>query len=150
MPWAILLGTAASALHVGLWEPANKLISLLGNAASPVALFTIGAILARGSGSENSAASQDYWLLALLKLLLHPALVWSTGTVAIRFGLPLSPFALTVITLVAALPSASNVTLLTERLHADTARVARVILISTSLAFVTFSSAVVILPRPPM
>ena len=50
-----------------------------------------------------------------------------------------------VIVLVAALPSASNVSLLAERFGADNGRVARIILVSTAAAFVTFSVAVALL-----
>ena len=45
-----------------------------------------------------------------------------------------------VLTLAAALPSASNVSLLAERYGADNGRVARIILSSTALAFITFSA----------
>jgi malonate transporter and related proteins len=44
-----------------------------------------------------------------------------------------------VLTLAAALPSASSVSLLAERYGADNGRVARIILSSTALAFITFS-----------
>jgi predicted permease len=54
----------------------------------------------------------------------------------------LSRFALTVIVLAAALPSASNVSLLAERFGADNGRIARIILLSTAAAFLTFSLAV--------
>jgi predicted permease len=47
--------------------------------------------------------------------------------------------------LVAALPSASNVALLVERFGAHGGRVARVILVSTALAFLSFSAAVALL-----
>ena len=47
--------------------------------------------------------------------------------------------------LVAALPSASNVALLTERFGAHNGRIARIILVSTVLAFLTFSGAVALL-----
>jgi predicted permease len=158
MPWAILLGTAFSALNVELLGPVAKTVELLGNAASPAALFTIGSVLARTSITAGSATGdaldtgphkarpwQDYWLIALLKLFLHPLLVLLVGSSAIQLGLPLDHFALTVIVLVAALPSASNVALLAERFEADTARIARIILVSTALAFFTFSSAVALL-----
>jgi predicted permease len=46
-----------------------------------------------------------------------------------------------VLTLTAALPSASNVSVLAERYGADNGRIARIILASTALAFVTFSAA---------
>ncbi|MOA69532.1 hypothetical protein D3C78_1977830 [compost metagenome] len=47
--------------------------------------------------------------------------------------------------LLAALPSASNVSLLTERFGAHGGRVARIILVSTALAFLTFSGAVALM-----
>ena len=43
-------------------------------------------------------------------------------------GAPISPFALMVLTLTAALPSASNVSLLAERYGADNGRIARIIM----------------------
>ena len=148
MPWAILLGTAFSAMNLELLGPVAKTVELLGLSASPVALFTIGAVLARGSGhsvGRGFATTNDFWLIALLKLFLHPLLVLLVGTGAIQLGVPLDPFALTVIVLIAALPSASNVAMLAERFEADTARIARVILVSTALAFFTFSGAVTLL-----
>jgi predicted permease len=81
----------------------------------------------------------------LVKLVLHPVLVGLVGLAVIALGMPLDPFSLTVITLVAALPSASNVSVLAERFGADTGRVARIILLSTAAAFLTFSGAVALL-----
>jgi predicted permease len=49
--------------------------------------------------------------------------------------------------LVAALPSASNVSMLAERFGADNGRIARIILVSTAVAFLSFSAAVASLPR---
>ena len=54
-------------------------------------------------------------------------------------GAPLSGFQLTMITLTAALPSASNVAMLAERYGADNGRIARIIMSSTVLAFASFS-----------
>ena len=147
MPWSIALGAVASASGLVLPEPVNKTIGLLADAASPVALFTIGAVLAR---SQIVAAQldapppvlRDYLPVALVKLVVHPVLVLMVGLAAIRWGVPLSPFALKVMVLVAALPSASNVALLSERFGADTGRIARIILVSTAAAFFTFSGAV--------
>ena len=47
MPWAILLGGVASFIQLELPGPLNQTVGLLADAASPVALFTIGAVLAR-------------------------------------------------------------------------------------------------------
>ncbi|MFM2262735.1 MAG: hypothetical protein RI959_1411 [Pseudomonadota bacterium] len=146
MPWAITAGAVASAAQFVLPAPLEKTLWLLADAASPVALFTIGAVLARSQMQSNRAMPwSDYLPLALMKLLLHPVLVWLVGVSARRLGLPLDPFALTVMVLVAALPSASNVSLLAERFGADNGRIARIILVSTSLAFFTFSAAVALL-----
>ena len=54
-------------------------------------------------------------------------------------GAPLSQLRLSVLVLAAALPSASSVSLLAERFGADNGRVARIIVTSTVLAFVTFT-----------
>ena len=146
MPWAILLGALASYVQFRLPGPVEKTAWLLADAASPVALFTIGAVLARSQiQSSHPMPVSDYLPVALMKLLLHPLLVLAVGTAACQLGLPLDPFALTVLVLVAALPSASNVSLLAERLGADNGRIARIILVTTVAAFVTFSGAVTLL-----
>ena len=146
MPWAILGGAVASAFQVNLPQPIMQTIGLLADAASPVALFTIGAVLARSQANATAAMPLgDYLPVVLIKLVLHPILLLLLGLVAIRLGLPLDRFALTVVVLVAALPSASNVALLAERFGADTGRIARIILLSTVLAFFTFSGAVALL-----
>ncbi len=150
MPWAILLGAVASALSLALPAPVNKTVGLLADSASPVALFTIGAVLARSQmlsaqGHGATVPMRDYVPVAMLKLFLHPLLVFMVGTGAIWLGMPLDPFAFTVLVLVAALPSASNVSLLAERFGADNGRIARIILVSTAAAFVTFSVAVSLL-----
>ncbi len=150
MPWAILLGTLFSALDLRLPTALAQTVSLLADAASPVALFTIGAVLARSrllsaSGAPRALRYGDYLPVVAFKLLLHPLLVFLVGALAIRLGVPLTYSALTVIVLVAALPSASNVTILSERFGADTARVGNIVLISTALAFLSFSLVVKLL-----
>ena len=87
----------------------------------------------------------DFVPPALIKLVVHPLLVWGVGRLAQAAGLALDPFTLTVMVLVAALPSASNVSLLAERFGADNGRIARIILLTTATAFLTFSAAVALL-----
>jgi len=143
MPWAITLGGLASAWAFRLPGPVEKTVWLLADAASPVALFTIGAVLARAQMTANHPMPlADYLPVALIKLVLHPVLVLLTGLAAQRLGLGLSTTALTVMVLTAALPSASNVSLLAERFGADNGRIARIILVTTAAAFLTFSAAV--------
>ena len=149
MPWAILLGAAASWVHLQLPKPVLQTLNLLADAASPVALFTIGAVLARSrmlaAPDAPAPPLRDYVPVAIVKLVLHPLLVLLVGAGAIQLGVPLDRFALTVIVLVAALPSASNVTLLAEKFGADNGRIARIILVSTAAAFLSFSAAVSLL-----
>jgi malonate transporter and related proteins len=146
MPWAIALGALTSVSGLALPAPVEKTIALLGDAASPVALFTIGAVLARSQMSTADATPlREYVPVALKKLALHPLLMWCIGHAALRLGLPLDPAALDVIILVACLPSASNVAMLAERFGANTGRIARIILVSTALSFLTFSGAVAVL-----
>jgi predicted permease len=135
---------------------------MLADAASPVALFTIGAVLARSAlvarehgaseavaqamGTGLKAAPKAPWAdvlpVVVVKLLVHPLMVWGLGLGAMALGLPLSHAALVAIVLVAALPSASNVSMLAERFGADNGRIARIILWTTVVAFFSFPLAV--------
>lgn len=142
IPWSVLLGGLASAFAVELPGPLAQAVKLLSDAASPAALFTIGAVLARAQmqGGPPSAPA-EYLPAALIKLLVHPLLMFAIGHLAIALGVPLDRGALTVLVLVACLPSASNVAMLAERFGADAGRVARIILASTGLSFLSISAA---------
>ena len=91
MPWSILLGAVVSALQLELPKPLTATVGLLADAASPVALFTIGAVLARSQMLAKEDKShhvhwQEYVPVALIKLFLHPLLVLLVGVSAISFG----------------------------------------------------------------
>jgi len=154
LPWAIVLGAAAGVTQLQLPAPVQAIVKMLADAASPVALFTIGAVLWRSRDPAHRSADADDGSplpvaaplrqvapVAAIKLLLHPLLVLLLGAGAREAGVPLGSFELMALTLTAALPSASNVSLLAERYGADNGRVARIIMVSTALAFVTFSAA---------
>ena len=150
LPWAILGGAVFSWQQWAWWGPLAKTISLLGDSASPVALFTIGAVLARSQMQAHARPQgplrwRDVLPMAFTKLLLHPLLVGSMALAAVWLGVPIDDFAVKVMVLVAALPSASNVAMLAERFGADNGRVAMIILLSTTVAFLTFSGAVALL-----
>ncbi len=140
LPWAIALGAATSAVGIKLAGPPEVVVRMLADAASPVALFTIGAVLWRaGQHAHTRTPPALYLPLAAIKLFVHPLLVFVLCAAARQVGAPLSAFEVTVLTLAAALPSASNVSLLAERYGADNGRIARIILSSTALAFVSFT-----------
>lgn len=150
MPWSIVLGALWGMTGRSLCDPLDQVVTLLATAATPVALFTIGAVLARkdpeaavGSSRPRALSADVLWLTGL-KLLLHPALVWTLGSLAILVGLPLRQTDLLVLMLVAALPSAANAAMLAERFKADSARIAAVVLTSTVIGFGTFSFAAIV------
>jgi malonate transporter and related proteins len=139
LPWSIAAGAVFSVNGWALAGPLNAVVNMLADAASPVALFTIGAVLWRASQHKARITPvADYVPVALIKLLLHPLIVLLAATAARVLGAPVSLFQITVIVLVAALPSASNVSLLAERYGADNGRIARIIMSSTVLAFASF------------
>jgi predicted permease len=130
--------------------PFAKTVGLLADAASPVALFTIGAVLARSQirvkeSGHPPILMRDVVPVAFIKLVLHPVLVLLVLITVNQLGYAIDRFTLMVVVLVAALPSASNVALLSERFGADTGRIAQIILLTTAAAFFTFSGAVAIL-----
>ena len=143
--WAMALGMAVSWLGWHLPRPFDETVRLLGLSATPTALFTLGAILARSqmqsAGHEGHAVRIDVapsiWAPALLKLLVHPLLVAGIGWGLQRGGVLLTPSGLLTVTMAAALPSASNVSMLAEREGANTTLVARVILWTTAAALLT-------------
>ncbi len=166
LPWSILLGALASATRFALPGPLDRTIGMLADTASPAALFTIGAVLARsamlarehrasaavgalfGRATAASAPSAgepmplaDVLPPVIVKLLVHPLLVYGVSRTAMAAGLPLGQPALVALVLVAALPSASNVSMLAERFGADNGRIARIILWTTVVAFFSFPLA---------
>ncbi|MEP6873934.1 MAG: AEC family transporter [Burkholderiales bacterium] len=139
-PSAIALGALSPAMSVRLPAAVDQFVRMLADSASPVALFTIGAVRWRaGRHARTRTPLRDYLPVALIKLVVQPLLVGGVGLAARAAGLPVSSFGLMVLVLAAALPSASNVSLLAERFGADNGRVARIIMASTTLAFVSFT-----------
>ena len=145
LPWSIGLGCLTTATGLQLWEPARNTIGMLADGASPVALFTIGAVLARPQQAAGTGTGGDLPLVVFYKLAVHPALVLGVGKLAQAIGMPLDGFSLTVLVLIAALPSASSIPMLAERFGADAGRIARIVLVATAVSFISFSAAVALL-----
>jgi hypothetical protein len=139
LPWSIAVGAVFSVAGWSLPGPVNTVVDMLADAATPVALFTIGAVLHRAGQHVHTRTPVAHYLpVALIKLLLHPLLIVLLAGGALALGWPITPFQISVMVLAAALPSASNVSLLAERFGADNGRVARIIMSSTVLAFLSF------------
>ena len=128
---SIALGLAWSATGWPLPGPADATLTLLGAAATPGALFAIGASLAARSAERLSVAA---WL-SFAKLVLHPAAV----AVAVLVLFPVEPFAAGMLIATAAMPVAGNVYILAQHYGVAPQRVSASILISTAAAVFTLS-----------
>ncbi len=128
---SIVLGFAWSGLRLPIPDPMNQFLSILGGAATPGALFAIGASLASKSAERPMVAG---WL-SFCKLVLHPAFVALAALVLF----PVDPFAAAVMISAAALPVAGNVYILAQHYRVAPHRVSASILISTAGAVVTVS-----------
>ncbi|MFP7569224.1 AEC family transporter [Marivita sp. S2033] len=128
---SIVLGFVVSATEVPIPGPANDFLSILGAAATPGALFAIGASLASKSAERMTIAG---WL-SFCKLVLHPAAV-ALGVYVI-FPAPL--YDAGVVVAAASLPVAGNVFMLAQHYKVAPQRVSAAILISTTLSIVTVS-----------
>lgn len=116
--------------------PLDDFLALLGAAATPGALFAIGAGLAGRRLVRVAAAG---WL-ASAKLVLHPLAV---GLAAWGLGVP--PVAAGVMIAAAALPVAGNVYMLAEYFGVAQQRVSAAILISTALSILTIPVVMVLI-----
>lgn len=135
------LGVSVAGLHVP--HAVDETLRLLGLSASPAALFTLGAMLARAQMVDTPhvqlpAARVAMW--AALKLCVHPAGVWLFAQLLSALGWTLPTAGLLTLMMAAALPSASNVSMLAERENANPALVARIILWTTAAALLTLSA----------
>ncbi|MCC5971217.1 MAG: AEC family transporter [Pararhodobacter sp.] len=126
---AMMLGLAWSATAMDLPQPVNAFMTLLGAAATPGALFAIGASLASNKAERMTVAG---WL-TFAKLVLHPLAV---GFAAF-FLFSVNPYTAGVLVAAAALPVAGNVYILAQHFNIGVARVSATILISTAISVAT-------------
>ncbi len=122
-------GLGWSATGLVLPAPAESFLALLGGAATPGALFAIGASLA---GRRVARPAVTLWL-SLAKLALHPAAVALAAFVIF----PVERFAAGVIVAAASLPVAGNVYMLAAHYNVVPERVSAAILVSTLVSILT-------------
>ena len=128
---SIALGLAVSASGLPIPTPVNEFVILLGGAATPGALFAIGASLAGKSAEKLSVAS---WL-TFCKLVLHPAAVAAFALLVFT----VDAYEASVMIALAALPVAGNVYMLAQHYRVAPQRVSAAILVSTTLSILTVS-----------
>lgn len=128
---AITVGLLWSGFKIPIPAPLGEFVTLLGAAATPCALFAIGASLASKSAERLSVAS---WL-GFCKLVLHPLFV----AIACLVVFNVDAYTATVVISAAALPVAGNVYILAQHYGVAPQRVSAAILVSTALSIVTVS-----------
>lgn len=131
---SIVAGFSWSATGIPLPGPVTEMLTLLGAAATPGALFAIGASLASKSAERLSVA---VWL-SFAKLVLHPAAV---AFMAI-FVFTLDAFSAKVMIATAALPVAGNVFILAQHYGVAPMRVSAAILVSTAVSIFTVAGVI--------
>ncbi len=126
---AMVLGLAWSSTGLALPGPVNDTLTLLGAAATPGALFAIGASLADKRIERPGIVT---WL-SFAKLVVHPAAVAVSALWLFR----LDQVAAAVLIAGASLPLAGNVFILAQHYDAGPARVSATILVSTLISMAT-------------
>ncbi|KPQ07267.1 MAG: putative permease [Rhodobacteraceae bacterium HLUCCA12] len=126
---AMALGLMWSATGTDLPQPVNAFMTLLGAAATPGALFAIGASLANNRAERVTVAG---WL-TVAKIILHPVAV----AFAAFFLFNVAPYTAGVLVAASALPVAGNVYILAQHYDIAVARVSAAILISTAFSVLT-------------
>ncbi len=134
MIMSIAAGLIWSALALPIPRPMAEFLDILGGAATPGALFAIGASLAAKSAERISVA---IWL-SFCKLVLHPAAL--AGALMLGFGL--TGFDARVMIAAAALPVAGNVYIMAQHFGVAPQRVSSAILLSTVASIITVSAVI--------
>lgn len=130
---SISAGLLWSGLNIPIPVPMNEFLAMLGAAATPGALFAIGASLASKSAERLSVAGY----LSFCKLVLHPLFV---AFAAVLFAV--EPYKASVIVAAAALPVAGNVYILAQHYGVAPQRVSATILVSTAFSVITVSAVI--------
>ncbi len=126
---SISAGLIWSALQLPVPGPLNDFLTILGGAATPGALFAIGASLAGKSAERIQVAA---WL-SFCKLVIHPACV----AIAVLWLVPIDTFPAAVAIAAAALPVAGNVYMLAAHYGVAPHRASAAILLSTVASILT-------------
>ena len=134
----LLAGLAVNFLGITLPVPADRALALLSAAAVPCALFAMGASLA---AIPIRGDLPPALLLATLKLLLHPLIVWALAVPV----LGLEGLGVRVAVTMAAMPSGINAYLFAARYGAAEGVASRAVFASTAASIVTIPWALYLL-----
>ena len=119
------------ALGIPVPAPMHNLLAMLGAAAPPLALFTIGAGL---PDLARQGSVRETGLATVLKLVVQPALVWLVCSAVHTPALPLAVAVLT-----AGSPTGANAFFLARRTGTLAAASAGTVVVATAFSIVTLS-----------
>ncbi len=125
---SMVAGFAWGRIGLGLHEIVEKSLVFLGQAATPTALFALGASLTR---FRLGGDLRQVGVIAILKLAVLPALVF----VSARYVFGLEPLPVAVATISAAMPSGVNAFVLAMRYEMLVARIAASLIVTAALAW---------------
>ena len=128
---SIICGLLWSTSGWSLPGPMSDFIIMLGSAATPGALFAIGASLAQKSAEKFETAA---WL-SFCKLILHPLAV----CVAVFYVFEVELYAATVMIAAASLPVAGNIFMVADHYNVAPKRASAAIFLSTVFSIFTVS-----------
>ncbi len=140
MIMSVVAGLTWAWLQLPIPAPMNDFLTILGGAATPGALFAIGASLSGKSAERMQTAA---WL-TFCKLGLHPLFV----AFGVIWLFPVDPYTATVVISAAALPVAGNVYILAQHYGVAPQRVSTAILVSTIVSILTVSGIIAALTAP--
>jgi len=134
----LLAGLVFNLAGLSIPGPADALAETLGAAAMPCATFAMGASISR---FKLAGSIPHVGVSALLKLVVHPLIVW----VLARYVFDLAPLWTSVAVLLASLPCGVNAYLFAERYGVIVPTAASSVLVNTALSFVTVSIVLALL-----
>jgi hypothetical protein len=129
---ATAIGIAASYLH---WEPPgaiNQMVTWLSGSAAPCALFLLGVTVAM---RPLRRVPGEVPALVLIKLILHPLLVWVVLSAIGDFGQAWTYAAM----VMAALPPALNIFVISTQYNVGVERASACVLIGTLVSILTLT-----------
>jgi len=126
-------GILFSLLSIPLPTPIGNLLDLLASSAGPTALFALGLSLAGHSLLGDLA---EIGWQTVLKLLVHPALVW----LCVAHVFTMDPFWAQSAIILAALPTGSSIFIVAQQYEVAVRRASATVALSTAFSVLTLSA----------
>jgi predicted permease len=131
---AVLLAMTWNLTGLGVPAPLRRTLDFLGAAAAPVALFCLGGSL---FGLKVASLWRETLLIAAVKLLAMPALVWGVALI-----LRLSPSETAVAVTMAALPTGANAFIIARRYATGADRSGSAVVFTTAVSVLSLAALI--------